>query len=254
MCLFYSPQNSRGVGGHSNEALHLSFRCARRRWRPVRWNARVDLALREQTLSSGAYVCNIVTHSGMEALMSPVVRISDETYEKLQALAKPFVDTPDSIISRLADAGLSGAAISSAGSSLSKPETPLKELDPDSPGSLTHTKLRSARFGDEAIQKPNWNKLSRTAHSRAMTVMPSLDALRHISAANIRTGRYEGEGFAYIADADISVQGQDSSQAWECSYAIAKELGFPIEVVVEWYNKEGAAYPGEQRRIAWEPK
>ncbi len=33
--------------------------------------------------------------------MSPVVRISDSTYERLKSLAEPFTDTPDSTIARL---------------------------------------------------------------------------------------------------------------------------------------------------------
>ena len=35
--------------------------------------------------------------------MSPVIRISESIYERLQELATPFVDTPASIIERLLD-------------------------------------------------------------------------------------------------------------------------------------------------------
>jgi len=35
--------------------------------------------------------------------MMPVIRISDSTYQRLQSHAKPFVDTPDSVIDRLLD-------------------------------------------------------------------------------------------------------------------------------------------------------
>lgn len=35
--------------------------------------------------------------------MMPVVRISDPVYERLQQLAAPFVDTPDTVIQRLLD-------------------------------------------------------------------------------------------------------------------------------------------------------
>jgi len=33
--------------------------------------------------------------------MSPVIRVSESTYERLKSLAEPFTDTPDSIIERL---------------------------------------------------------------------------------------------------------------------------------------------------------
>jgi hypothetical protein len=183
--------------------------------------------------------------------MMPVIRVSDTTYEKLQRLAKPFVDTPEAVIARLADAALSGAV--RPASEAPRTAVAIPAVSPDTPGSLTHTKLRFAQIEGQVIHQPNWNKLSRAAHALAMTVVPSVEVLRNISDANIRVGRYENEGFAYLADANISIQGQDSIGAWQSSYAIAKELGFPIEVVVEWHNKEGAAYPGEQRRIAWKP-
>jgi hypothetical protein len=181
--------------------------------------------------------------------MMPVIRKSDATYEKHQRLAKPFVDTPEAVIARLADSALSGTTQPAARATV----TTIPTLDPNEPGSLTHTRLRFAQIDGQVIDQPNWNKLSRAAHALAMTLVSSLDVLRHVSGANIRPGRYENEGFAYLADANISLQGQDSSGAWTASYAIAKELGFPIEVIVEWHNKDGAAFPGEQRRISWKP-
>jgi len=106
---------------------------------------------------------------------------------------------------------------------------PLKSLDPEFPGSLKHTRLRSARLDGKEIPQPNWNKLSRTAHGIGADMLP-LEHLRRVSGANIRSGQYEDEGFVHLPDANISIQGQDSDQAWRSTFALARNLHISIDV------------------------
>src|SRR5690349_9689274 len=45
--------------------------------------------------------------------MTPVIRITDETFRKLQLLSEPLVDTPNAVINRLVDQALSSRAVDS---------------------------------------------------------------------------------------------------------------------------------------------
>jgi hypothetical protein len=186
--------------------------------------------------------------------MSPVIRISESTYELLQRLARPFVDTPDSVIQRLAEKELQGGeGVQSSNGRPRATRADEIQLDPESPGNLAHTRVRYARLGDHVIQNPNWAKLFRLAHAEALEELGSVASLRQVSRAHIREGRYESEGFSYLAGSDISVQGQDSNLSWQNSLRLAQATGLPVEVEFEWYNKEGAAHPGKAGRIQWEP-
>jgi hypothetical protein len=185
--------------------------------------------------------------------VSPVIRISDETFEKLQSLAKPFVDTPDSVISRLVEAAVTSAPAQHANGTPSRPDDGVL-LDPESPDDLTHTRLRRAEFAGRLVEPPNWNNLLRTAHAVALEELGSIAALRQASGANVRDGRYENEGFTYVADARISVQGADANKSWQHSMRLARKLGVPIEVQFEWQSKDTAAHPGKRGKIKWSPR
>ncbi|HEX2094121.1 MAG TPA: hypothetical protein VHG28_17085 [Longimicrobiaceae bacterium] len=186
--------------------------------------------------------------------MSPVIRVSESTYERLQALAKPFVDTPDSVITRLLDLTPARAQSSQSGNGKFARPNDAIELDPDAPGNLAHTRVRYVRFGDRVLEQPNWANLLRVAHAVALEELGSVAALRQAAGTNIREGRYESEGFTYLAGSNISLQGQDSNLSWQNSLRLARKLGVPVEVAFEWYNKESAAHPGKSGHIAWSPE
>ena len=66
---------------------------------------------------------------------------------------------------------------------------------------------------------------------------------------NIVKGRKEDEGYGYLPDIDVSVQGQDANAACRTVIAAAQALGIPLEIGFMWRPKEGAAYPGERARL-----
>jgi hypothetical protein len=187
--------------------------------------------------------------------MSPVIRISDETFSKLQLLATPFVDTPDTVIGRLLDAALANRVdLRPALAANSAPYAPdAAELDPDAPDSLTHTRVRYARFGVRTLSQPNWNKLLRVAHEVALKELGSVAALRQASGAHIKEGQHLTEGFAYMPEAGISIQGLDANSVWIYSLKLARRIGVPVEVAFEWHDKAGAARPGSSGRLKWAP-
>lgn len=181
------------------------------------------------------------------------VNLSDETFAKLQKLARPFVDTPESVIAALADDEL-GRRATAGSSDPATGEDRGVRLDPDKHESLTHARLLSATVDGRALHRPKWNNLLGHLHILAYQRLESFDAVRHASGANIRQGRYEENGFHYLPDIDISVQGVDANIAWDHSLGLARHLRVAIEVRFEWRSKEGAARPGQKGILAWSPQ
>jgi hypothetical protein len=182
--------------------------------------------------------------------MAVPIEVSDETFAKLQALAKPFVDTPESVIRRLADEALAKGHPTGTERHVADD---IINLDPHVPANLAHTRVRFARLGKQEVDRPNWNKLLRETHAYALKKLGSLDALRRSTSANIKDGRYELDGFSYVSGSNFSIQGLDSNLAWQNCLRLVKRLGIGIEVEFTWYDKDGAAYPGKRGRVAWTP-
>lgn len=180
--------------------------------------------------------------------------LSDDTVQLLARLAIPFVDlNPESVVVRLAKDEL--ARRSEAGAPATDGGTPEHDiLDPDHPGSLTHTKVLSASINGEPMYKANWNGVLDRLHIIGRERLGSFGKLRGASAANLKEGKYISDGYRHLADVDLSIQGVDSNLAWSHSLGLARALGIPIEVKFMWREKEGSARPGEIALLRWEPK
>ena len=180
--------------------------------------------------------------------MTQTIRIPDETYDRLKAIAEPFVDTEATVISRLLDYYDQNG--------YSQPATNAKtngELvqDPDHPDSLLHTRVLRAQFSDEAVP-PKWNELVKVAHIKANEVLGP-DRMKKISRANLREGNQSSRGFKYVPEIGLSIQGLDSPRSWETALWFARELKVSVEVGFEWHNKEQAANPGRRGILRWTP-
>jgi hypothetical protein len=187
--------------------------------------------------------------------MSPTITLSDETFHKLQTLAKAFVDTPESVISDLADAELRRRSGSGTGSGRGpKEEEPILSLDPDAHDNLTHTRLLSATVDGHPIHRPKWNGILDYLHVLARQRFDTFELVRRATGANVRDGRYEESGFRYVPEADLSIQGVDANLAWDHSLRLARALAVPLRLRLEWRNKEAAAHPGQTAFLEWTPE
>lgn len=206
------------------------------------------------------------------------IPIRDQTVRRLKAIADPLDDTYDSVISRLLDSHeralfLLNPALGSGdcaptgqqGPSTcpkigddfrSEAEPPGQNLelvervfDPFAPPNLTHTKVTSASFGGRQLTPVSWNGLLDEAVREAKRRLGSYGELRRICHMNTVEGRKTNEGYHYIQDAGVSVQGQDANDAWQCTAYIARQIGVPVDVHFSWRLKEGAVYPGSNGRL-----
>jgi hypothetical protein len=176
----------------------------------------------------------------------PTITISQVLFERLQKHAIPFVDTPETTISKAFDVleqskgrGLRNNAPNGRGGSH------IQQFDPTRPPDLTFAKLVAATFNGESIKPANWKRLLETAIIYAGNQITEFGKLQRIAAVNIVKGKKEDEGYHYLPRLDISVQGQDANAAFRGAMLLAQNLQCPFEVSFIWRNKEGAKHPGQ---------
>ena len=174
------------------------------------------------------------------------ITIQQATFERLQRHAKPFVDTPDTVIMRALDALDQIMVEHAPNGQLTEKE---QQLDPLALPDLTHTKIQDASIDGEPIAKPNWSLLRDEMLLRATKRAGSFENLQRLFPVNLVEGRKEDEGFRYLSQAGISVQGQHANGACHAIITAAQAFGISLNIGIMWRLKEHAAYPGERRRI-----
>lgn len=178
----------------------------------------------------------------------PEITVQDSTFARLQRHAKPFIDTPESVINRALDALEAAAGVQPAAGDTQAPETE-RRIDPRHLPSLTHTKVLSAAIDGKVIAKANWNLLLDEMLRRAMNRLGSIYKVRQLVPVNMVKGHKEDEGYSHLADINISVQGQDANAACRAIVTAAHGLGMALDLVFMWRPREGVAYPGERARL-----
>jgi hypothetical protein len=174
--------------------------------------------------------------------MNPVVELSAETDKDLAALAEPFVDvTREHVIKKLIKfykeqvAGDSGEVI--------------KTYSNIAPPDLSHTKVLGAQINGRQMLQPNWNSIMDRAICFAFHKLKNTDRVSELVLAKHIKGEKTDQGFRYLKDAGISVQGQDANNAWKTSANIIKALGVTAEVTFAWHENSKAAKPGEMGKF-----
>lgn len=170
--------------------------------------------------------------------MSPLIEVSEKTYELLEELAQPFVDkNPEDVIVRLIEE--KKAATESA------PGTSGERVYSGTAPNLSHTKLLSATIDGRRMISPNWNNLMNQAIHKAANKLNDPQAVSKLLVVNHIVGHKSDNGYTDLSAAGISVQGQDSNNAWKAASHIYKALGISAEVVFTWNDNPKAANPGQ---------
>jgi hypothetical protein len=184
-------------------------------------------------------------------IMDQSIQISQRNFDRLVALRNGF-ESADETIGRVIDSfeyclkHHAGPKNEDSGKSLDA-----ITIDVDNPGDLRFTRIMEGKFGNDAVS--NWNKLVYLAHKHALRYYKNFETLKMETLSNIRKGSYTKDGYKYYADIDISIQGDDTKDAWRKSLALARKIKVPIEIHLEWRNKPDAAHPGEKGILSWHP-
>jgi hypothetical protein len=176
--------------------------------------------------------------------MEPTVEIEIDAgdFDRLKALAEPFVDTPATVVRRLLD------SYTAVAPRLTKPEVYRKRFSEIPP--LTFAKVLAGRIGSRRPEKSTWDSLLVLALETAKKELNDFSSLRRVSGANIVDGRKEDDGYKYLVKLSLSYQGVSAEDAMRIVNRICKSLGLSWEIEFEWREKDGAFLPGQRAKIS----
>ena len=96
----------------------------------------------------------------------------------------------------------------------------------------------------------NWNGLLNAAVREARAHAKSTSELKHLIVTPFVEGPKTNEGYRFLSDVGISVQGQDAIGAWKTACNIAQRLGLALTVTFVWREKQEAVFPGLTGRLS----
>ena len=179
--------------------------------------------------------------------MPPAVDLSPATFSRLQKHAVPLVDSIESVINRLLDAyeTRSGAPVEPPGGG-AEGLPAARQFNPNTPPDLTHTKVLAIAFDGKPLARgeANWNGLLNAAVREARASAKSPADLKTLVIVNFVEGEKSNEGYRFLSDVGLSVQGQDANGAWKAACHVAQQLGRELRASFIWREKDGAAFPG----------
>jgi len=178
-----------------------------------------------------------------------LVELGEETVVRLKRHAEPLVDNFDSVIARLLDSYETKVGRPSQETSV--PDAKSRDFSAKSPPDLKHTKVLSVLLDGEWLPKPKatWNGLLAECVKRAVASVSDPGDIRSLITINYTAGKKEDEGYRYLPDTGVSIQGQDANAAWGATRHILLSLTLSAEVTFVWRNKNDAAFPGQVGRF-----
>ena len=172
--------------------------------------------------------------------------IEESTLSRLAGHAQPF-ETPSAVINRALDAldqQMENPASTNGSGMVSE-----RRIDPRHLPDVMFTKVLEAKINGEMIKRPNWNRLLQTIVRLAKEHAENFDDLARLCPANMVSGQKLTEGYRYLSDINVSVQGQPANSACQLIVTTAQKLNIALDIGFMWRDKEEAAHPGERARI-----
>jgi len=176
--------------------------------------------------------------------MMPTIEISSPTFSRLQAYATPLVDSVETALTKVLDLADS-VSKSRTKSSIAPPSN--SQNAPD----LCFATLKSASINGKALPpgQCNWNALMMAVVEQAAAKLPKGSQIVDLIVVNHVAGRKEDNGYKFLKGAGVSIQGQNSNNAWKAIAHIARATGVKVEARFNWSNHPKAAKPGETGRL-----
>jgi hypothetical protein len=181
----------------------------------------------------------------------PEISIEQSTFERLQRHANPLVDSVDSVINRGLDALERIGAPAPEGPIPKGSGIPGSErvIDLRALPSLRFTKVLDASIAGKRLENPKWKSLLNEMLRHGMRRLGDFDKLSQICPANMVRGQKEDDGYSYLPEINVSVQGQDANSACRAIVLLAQSLNIGIDIYFMWRQKDKADYPGERGRL-----
>jgi len=175
--------------------------------------------------------------------MPTQVPLEAATIERMKAHAEPLIDTYDTVVNRALDA-------LDAEKEKAKSTTGESVLNPASPPNLAHTTVKSVVLNGKIFPagETYWNALMLAVIRDAKQLL-STKQVSDLILCNHFIGKKESNGYKYLDDVGVSVQGQDANNAWRTTYNVLKAIKVPAEVTFVWQDKPKAVAPGSAGKL-----
>jgi len=176
----------------------------------------------------------------------PVVRINDVTFEHISTLkmwykTKSPSETIDLIVRDVMEQlGIEHTIDTELATATPKDGVLMFDVAP----SLTFTKPTKAIINGETIHNPSWASILHAMIARVRAKGFNGASLIQELGVPSKAAKYEEEGYKYIPELGISVQGQSAADAWKEVDRIATKWQIPITVEFSWRQNPKALHPG----------
>lgn len=181
----------------------------------------------------------------------PQVEVTQSTFDRLQRQAALHSITVDEIINRCV------SDLETAYVPLPHP-WPIKVqeiyIDPDNLPSMKHTNILDATIDGRRIRKPLWNSIMSQMIINALKNFVDFNELQSICPIGMTYGHKSDQGYVYIPEVGLSLQGQTAQVACETIIALSRRMNTSLEIHFMWRAKEGAFYPGQRGRLLMHKK
>ena len=111
--------------------------------------------------------------------------------------------------------------------------------------SLTFTKPLKAIIDGKTIEHPKWSSILHFMIGCLKAKGLEGEKLVRELAVPAKAASYVDEGYKYVPELGISVQGQSAADAWKEIDRIAKKWHISVKVDFVWRQNPKAQYPGE---------
>ncbi len=129
--------------------------------------------------------------------------------------------------------------------------TNLCQLDPKNPGDLRFTRIIEGRIGLE--QETGWSDLVKAGLRIAQAKGFAFQELERKLSIKMKTTPSSQDGYRWHPELKLSIQGFDAKKAADNLFRLAKLTNEELYVRLYWRDDEGAAHPGEEAVIHWQP-
>lgn len=177
----------------------------------------------------------------------PVIRLNDATFVDLKTISTWLgTETPSETIvalvrDKMHDLDLERDIDDAAVHEGSNEDELVFE---EAPG-LSFTRILSVRVNGGKPEKVNWAGLLMKVISIVNAKGLSGEKLVNELQINAKATEYAIDGYKFMPELGISVQGQSAPDAWKETSRLAAKFHIPVEVRFQWRDNEKAQHPGK---------
>ncbi len=178
--------------------------------------------------------------------MMPVIRLNDATFVDLKTISAWLgTNTPTETVDALVrtkmedldmERDIENAAV--------REGTDEGDLVFEKAPGLSFTRILSASVNGGKPEKVNWARLLIKVIGIVKAKGWSGEKLVNELQINAKATEYSIDGYKFMPELGISIQGQSAPDAWKEASRLADKFGIPVEVRFQWRDNEKAQHPG----------